>query len=115
MCLFASTAALAIIVTLGGASSLHAQNLACAGTVGGAAGLTTINGNVTVPNGASCTLAFAEVTGNVDVGSGGSLLSSAYDEPSTIGGSVKAVKYVSTLLEGNVTVKGDLRIENCTG
>ena len=115
MRLFGLTATLAIIATLGGASPSHAQNLVCAGTVGGAAGLTTINGNVTVPNGASCTLAFVEVTGNVDVGQGGSLLISAYDEPSTIGGSVTAAKCVSALLEGNVTVKGDVRIESCTG
>jgi hypothetical protein len=115
MRLFVLTATLAIIATLGGASSSHAQNLACAGTVGGAAGLTTINGNVTVPNGASCTLAFVEVTGNVNVRQGGSLLISAYDEPSTIGGSVTAAKCVSALLEGNVTVKGDVRIESCTG
>jgi hypothetical protein len=115
MRLLVLTAPLAIIATLGAAPSSHAQNLVCTGTVGGGAGVSTINGNVTVPNGASCTLAFVEVTGNVDVGSGGSLLISAYNEPSTIGGSVDAVKCVSTLLEGNVTVKGDVRIENCTG
>jgi hypothetical protein len=40
----------------------------CAGTVGGAAGLTIVNGNVSVPNAASCTLAFVEVTGNVVLG-----------------------------------------------
>ena len=45
--------ALALIVMLfGGASVSHAQNVNCAGTVGGGATLTTINGNVTVANGA---------------------------------------------------------------
>ena len=115
MRLFVLAAALVIIATLGSASSLHAQNLVCVGTVGGAVGLTTINGNVIVPSGATCTLGFVEVTGNVDVGQGGSLLISAYDEPSTISGSVEAAKCASALLEGNVTVKGNVRIANCTG
>ena len=108
--------ALALIVMLfGGASVSHAQNVNCAGTVGGGATLTTINGNVTVANGASCTLQFVNVTGNVTVQPGGSLLIMAYLEPSTIGGNVQANNCVSTLLEGNVTVNGNLQITNCTG
>src|SRR5271165_1754482 len=107
--------ALALAGLFGGASVSHAQNVNCASTVGGGATVTTINGNVTVPNGASCTLNFVNVTGNVTVQQGGSLLITAYLEPSTIGGNVQANNCISTLLEGNVTVKGNLQIESCTG
>ena len=78
--------------------------------MGGGATVTTINGNVTVPNGTSCTLQFVNVTGNVTVQLGGSLLITAYLEPSTIGGNVRASNCVSTLLEGNVSVKGNLQL-----
>ena len=114
MRIFALALAL-VVVLLGGASVSHAQNINCASTVGGGATVTTINGNVTVPNGASCTLQFVNVTGNVTVQLGGSLLITAYLEPSTIGGNVQASNCVSTLLEGNVSVKGNLQIGNCTG
>ena len=66
MRIFALALAL-VVVLLGGASVSHAQNINCASTVGGGATVTTINGNVTVPNGASCTLRFVNVTGNVTV------------------------------------------------
>ena len=99
--------ALALVGLFGGASVSHAQNINCTGTVGGGATVTTINGNVTVPNGASCTLNFVNVTGNVTVQQGGSLWIDGDFERSTIGGNVQASNCVSTLLEGNVTVKGN--------
>jgi len=115
MRLFAVATALAVAAMLGGGSVSHAQNINCTGTVGGAATLTTINGNVIVPSGAACTLEFVDVAGNVTVQPGGSLLITAYLEPSTIGGNIQAVNCAATLLEGNVTVKGSVQILNCTG
>jgi hypothetical protein len=55
------------------------------------------------------------VTGNVTTGAGSTLLISAYDEPSTIGGSVVAVGCASAFLQGNVTVAGSVQIQNCSG
>ena len=99
---------------LGGAPSARAD-VSCSGTVGGAATVTNVNGNVTVPAGASCTLNFVNVTGNVTTGAGSSLLITAYTEPSTIGGNVVAVGCVSAFLQGNVTVGGNVQIQNCSG
>jgi len=89
MRLFAVATALAVAAMLGGGSVSHAQSINCTGTVGGAATLTTINGNVIVPGGAACTLEFVDVAGNVTVQPGGSLLissrrqSAATSRPST--------------------------------
>ena len=115
---FALTAAIQAVAMFGGASLAYADNsgdINCTGTVGGGSVLTTIKGNVTVPQGASCTLAFVNVSGNVQVQNGGSLLISGYLEPSMIGGNVQANNCFSTLLEGNVTVQGNLQISNCSG
>jgi Tannase and feruloyl esterase/FG-GAP-like repeat len=90
-------------------------DITCTGTVGGASSVTTINGNVVVPNGASCTLSFVNVTGNVTAGLGSTLLINAYLEPSTIGGNVTATGCASALLEGVVTVAGNVSISSCTG
>jgi feruloyl esterase len=106
---------MAVAVTLlAGAQSARAD-ISCSGTVGGASTVTNVNGNVTVPAGASCTLSFVNVTGNVTTGAGSTLLITAYTEPSTIGGNVVAVGCVSALLQGNVTVSGNVQIQNCTG
>ena len=85
----------------------------CTGSVGGATAVTNISGNVVVPNGASCTLTFVNVTGNVTAGPGSSLLINGYLEPSTIGGSVVATGCTSALIEGNVTVGGNVQITSC--
>jgi len=77
--------------------------------------LTTINGNITVNGHCTLILQFAYVTGNIQVQNGGSLLISAYGEPTTIDGNVQATNCVTSLLEGNVTVKGNYQIQNCTG
>jgi len=75
--------------------------------------LTTINGNITVNGHCTLILQFAYVTGNIQVQNGGSLLISAYGEPTTIDGNVQATNCVTSLLEGNVTVKGNYQIQNC--
>ena len=55
---------------LAGAPSARAD-VSCSGTLsGGASGMLNVNGNVTVPAGASCTLSFVNVTGNVTTGAG---------------------------------------------
>src|SRR6266404_6660605 len=106
--------ALAAAALLGGASTVRADTN-CTGTLGGAATATTVNGNVTVPSNKSCTLAFVNVTGNVQVSQGASLVIDAYKEPSTIGGDIEGNHCKSVLLEGNVTVNGDLHLHQCTG
>jgi feruloyl esterase len=93
----------------------HGGEFTCSGMVGGGSRVTTIRGDVTVPERASCTLEFVEITGSVHVQRGGALLVSGYNEPSTIRGDIQAEHCVSALLEGNVTVNGDLRIGDCVG
>ena len=106
---FTLAVALAAAALLGGPSAVRADTK-CTGTLTG-----TINGNVTVPKGASCTIEIATVTGNVQVLQGATLLIQAYTEPSTIGGNIEADHCKSALLEGNVTVGGNLQIHQCTG
>jgi hypothetical protein len=100
---------------LAGASPARAADVSCSGTLGGGATVTNINGNVKVPDNASCTLNFVNVTGNVQAGHGSTLLITAYTEPSTIGGNVQAEQCKSALLQGNVTVGGNVQIQQCTG
>src|SRR5579864_3228874 len=89
------------------APTAWAADVTCTGSMGGdASGPLNIKGNVTVPNGANCTLSFVNVTGNVQARPGSTLLINGYTEPSTIGGNVQAEKCYSVLLEGNVTVSG---------
>ena len=94
---------------LGGTSTVRADTN-CTGTLTG-----MINGNVTVPKDGSCTIEIATVTGNVKVSQGATLIIQAYTEPSNIGGNVEANHCKSALLEGNVTVGGNLQIHQCTG
>jgi hypothetical protein len=99
----------------GGAPTAQAADVVCAGTLGGGSAVTNITGDVTVPEKASCTLDFVTVAGNVHVGKGASLVVTAYTEPSTISGNVEAVNCGSVLLQGNVTVEGNLHIQSCSG
>lgn len=87
----------------------------CAGQIGGGSAVTTINGDVAVPDGKSCTLSFVDIRGDVRVGRDASLTVFAYAEPSSIGGDVKAENCNSVLLQGNVTVRGDVDIRSCRG
>jgi hypothetical protein len=101
--------AFAIIVLFAGAAAARADTT-CIGMLQG-----TVNGDVIVPPGQSCTLSLADVKGNVLVQNNASLLVDGYDEPSAIGGNVIAANCASALLEGNVSVDGNVRIGNCTG
>src|SRR5712671_6471898 len=82
----------AATTTFGGAPTAQAADVVCAGTLGGGSAVTSITGDVTVPEKASCTLDFV-----------------------TIGGNVEAVDCSSVLLQGNVTVEGNLHIQSCSG
>jgi hypothetical protein len=92
-----------------------ASDRMCSGLVGGQSTVTTINGNVTVPNDGYCTLSFVDITGNVRVGRNATLIVSAYTEPSTIGGNIEGSNCNSVLLNGNVTVGGNVLINSCNG
>ncbi|HLK80969.1 MAG TPA: tannase/feruloyl esterase family alpha/beta hydrolase [Xanthobacteraceae bacterium] len=87
----------------------------CSGLIGGGTAVTNINGNVTVPEGKSCTLSFVNIKGNVRVERDAVLIVSAYTEPSEIRGDVDARNCRSVLLQGNVTVGGNLSIDSCNG
>jgi len=91
-----------------------ASNVNCTGTLTG-----VINGNVIVPHGASCTLGNpylgAKVSGNVTVLQNASLTIEARQYPSTITGNVQATNCAFALLEGAVTVGGDVEIHQCKG
>jgi Tannase and feruloyl esterase len=92
-----------------------ASDRTCSGLVGGQSTVTTINGNVTVPDDGYCTLSFVDITGNVRVGRNATLIVSAYTEPSTIGGNIVGTNCNSVLLNGNVTVGGNVLINSCNG
>jgi hypothetical protein len=98
-----------------GAPTARAAEVTCSGTLGGGSAVTDINGNVSVPDNASCILNFVNVTGNVTTGRNSSLLITAYTEPSTISGNVQAMQCKSALLQGFVTVGGNVQIQQCTG
>jgi hypothetical protein len=99
------------------AAEPHARggDMNCAGLTGGGSTVTNIDGNVTVPDGKSCTLSFVNIKGDVRVGRDATLTVLAYAEPSTIGGDVEARNCNSVLLQGNVTVRGNLSINSCNG
>ncbi len=92
-----------------------ASDMICSGLVGGQSTVTNIDGDVTVPNGKYCTLSFVNIKGDVRVGRDATLIVSAYTEPSTIGGNIDGTNCNSVLLNGNVTVGGNLRIISCSG
>jgi Tannase and feruloyl esterase len=83
---------------------------ACTGSMTG-----DIAGNVVVPVGASCTLYQANVGGNVRVSQKASLTVDGLEEQSSISGNVQADQCQATLLEGSVTVGGNVQIQHCTG
>jgi feruloyl esterase len=87
----------------------------CAGLIGGGPAVTMINGDVIVPDGKSCTLSFVNVKGGIQVGRDATLTVLAYTEPSFIGGDIEARNCNTVLLQGNVTVHGDLEISSCNG
>lgn len=96
-------------------SPAAAHDMTCSGLIGGQSIVTTVNGNVIVPDGKYCTLSFVDVTGNVLVGRNATLVVSATTEPSTIGGNIAAANCTSVMLNGNVEVDGNLIIASCNG
>jgi hypothetical protein len=72
------------------APQTRAGDLSCSGLIGGGPTVSPIDGNVTVPDGKSCTLSLVNITGNVGVGSDATLTVLAYTEPSSIGGDIEA-------------------------
>src|SRR3984957_21186461 len=82
---------------------------------GDASGPLNIKGKIPLPGGAHCPPSLVNVTGNVQAKAGSPLLINGYPEPSTIGGNVQAENCYSVLLQGNVTVNGNVQIEGCNG
>jgi feruloyl esterase len=97
-----------VAALVGGASAVRAADTTCTSTLTG-----TIHGNVVVPDGASCTLSDATVAGNVHVLQNASLTVDATQQPTTIDGNVHADHCAFALLEGGVTVTGNVRIGQC--
>ena len=73
-------------VVLFAASAARAADTVCSGTIK----TSTINGNLVVPQGASCILDTVTVTGNVQVLRNASLSVQAYVEPSSVSGDILA-------------------------
>jgi hypothetical protein len=96
-------------------SQARVGDVSCSGLIGPGRTVTNIDGNVTVPDGTSCTLRFVNITGSVQVGQNATLVVGAYLEPSEIGGNIEANNCNSVLLRGNVTVGGNLNISSCNG
>ena len=118
-CAAALTFAAALVASVfAGAPSARAAETTCSGTLGGnafPATQTNIKGNVKVPDHASCTLYFVDVTGSIEVGQGSTLVVNGYNEPSTIEGNIVASQCTAVLLEGTITVGGDVQISYCVG
>jgi hypothetical protein len=106
---------LAIAAALFGTSDAKASDIVCSGTIGGGSSAANLRGQVVVPDNAFCTLNFVNVSQGVTVGKGGSLTIVGYLEPSTIGGPIVANNCGSVLIQGNVTVEGDVAITSCKG
>ena len=99
---------LAAVALLGGTAAARADT-SCTGPLSG-----TVNGNIVVPNGASCTLSNATVSGDVHVLQNASLTIDATEQPTTINGNVLANGCTSALLEGGVTVSDSVQIRQCS-
>jgi hypothetical protein len=113
--LFALTIFLSAVIQCLVAQPQARADISCSGLIGGGRTVTNINDNVTVPAGTSCTLSFVNIAGNVAVGQNATLVVSAYLEPSEIAGNIEANTCQSVLLQGNVTVGGNLNINACNG
>ena len=107
---FAHALIIAVAVLVGSAWAAHAADTSCTGTLNG-----SIKGNIVVPNGASCTLSDATVAGSVQVQQSANLTVDATQQPTTIGGNVVATNCAFALLEGGVTVGGNVQIQGCAG
>lgn len=97
------------VILLAAAPDARAQDTACTTTLQSQ----TVDGDLVVPNDASCLLSAVTVTGNVWVEPGASLDVDA----ATIGGSITAYQCSYVHLHGYsmIYVAGNVSIENCTG
>ena len=91
----------AFLCALSASSSATAGETLCVGVLTGA------HDNVIVPSGAACTLQGAQVKGNVQIQSEGSLLANA----TVIGGNVQGGNVNFVLLQFQTQVGGDLQIK----
>jgi Tannase and feruloyl esterase len=90
-------------------------NVAWADTVCDGSMTGTLPGKLVVPVGRSCTLYQAHVGGSVQVSQNASLTVDGLEEWTSIAGNIQADRCASTLLEGSVTVGGNVLIQHCTG
>jgi hypothetical protein len=111
---FAITPLAALGILAGAVPAARAADTPCTGPITG----TTINGNLTVPAGATCTLTNVTVTGNVQVGKGASLTTPALPGNTvTIGGNVQATQCQTVSIippSETVSVGGNVQIQYCT-
>ena len=80
----------------------------------------TLDGDIVVPEGATCVLDIVSVSGNVTVQSGGSLQIDATSLNSTIRGNIKghgcyAISIGSASPFGRIVIGGDVTISDCIG
>jgi hypothetical protein len=108
---FAITPLAALGILAGTVPAARASDITCPPTPTG-----TINGNLAVPAGASCTLQNVTVTGNVQVGKGAALTVFP-GMIVTIGGNVQADKcnFVFLSSGGVTSIGGNVQIRNCMG
>ncbi len=97
------------LIALVASASVSRADTSCSSTLSG-----TIQGNVVVPSGASCTLSDVTVTGGIQVLQNASLTVDATQQPATINGNVQATNCTFAVLQGGVTVGGSVIIQQCT-
>jgi hypothetical protein len=112
---FAITPLAALGILVGAVPAARAADTTCTTTISSG----TINGNLTVPAGATCGLTNVMVTGNVQVGKGASLtVAPMSGQTVTIGGNVQAAQCQTvgfSNLGGAISVGGNVQIQYCTG
>src|ERR1700676_1626104 len=98
-----------LAAAFGGASIARAADAMCTGSLSG-----SVAGNVFVGSGVSCRISQANIGGNVQLKPGAALFIDGRQYPSVIRGSVLAQNCAFALLEGAVTVHGNVVIQRCT-
>ena len=93
----AASVVVVVAASFGGVSTVRAADAICAGSLSG-----NVAGNVFVGSGVSCRISQANIGGNVQLKPGAALFIDGRLYPSVTGGKVSA------LLEGAVTVQGDV-------
>ncbi len=113
---FAIAMVTALGILLGVVPIASAQNIQCTGAIQG----TTIDGNLTVPTNANCTLLDVTVNGNVRVGTGASLrVEPPPGRPVTINGNLTADQCNFVVLVPFsvpfmvISVAGNVNLQNC--